>query len=177
MEKEKFEAINKNAQNKDTSNLPTSGASSVALSELAELEIEAKANIRRTQSAAEINEFKLLKANEHFIPVQDSHFILNFALTEKKARFLQEIESLLQVIKSCFDLSHEDYVQTKKDFIFMIHDAYKDAVEGMKKSAVCTFLLDFRYKNHRRSLFGNSKIRFFLLCLRIRLCGCAFSYR
>ena len=105
----------------------------ITVSDVRELEIKKKkAEIKRTESATKLNELRIEKQEGKLIPYSESEFLLTYIVEKIRSTSIQEIDSISNIYKERFDISHLEYIEIKKDLTDIIDGIIKDSVDEMK---------------------------------------------
>ena len=116
-----------------TSKKPPPVKNEVSISDLQKLEIrKKKAEIKRTESATKLNELRIEKQEGKLIPFDEAEFLLTYIVEKIRNTSIQEIDSISNIYKERFDISHVEYIEIKKDLTDIINGIIKDSVSEMK---------------------------------------------
>lgn len=77
-------------------------------------------------------EIEIKKREGELIPFDEAEFLLSYIIENIRAKFLQETTSYADIYKERFDITHDEYINIKKDLTDSINDNYRDAIEEMK---------------------------------------------
>lgn len=105
----------------------------ITISDVRLLEIrKKKAEIKRTESSTKLNELRIEKQEGKLIPYVEAEFLLTYIVEKIRSTSIQEIDSISNIYKERFDISHLEYIEVKKDLTDIINGIIKDSVEEMK---------------------------------------------
>lgn len=105
----------------------------ITISDVRLLEIrKKKAEIKRTESATKLNELRIEKQEGKLIPFIEAEFLLTYIVEKIRNTSIQEIDSISNIYKERFDISHLEYIEVKKDLNEIINGIIIDSVEEMK---------------------------------------------
>lgn len=77
-------------------------------------------------------EIEIRKREGELIPFDEAEFLLSYIVENVRAKFLQEAVSLSDRYKERFNITHDEYIDIKKDLTDSINDNYREAIEELK---------------------------------------------
>lgn len=90
------------------------------------------ADIERIRTVTKVNQLKLDKAAEKYIPKEVAQYLINYEMQFMKSQLIQSLDGILELYKARFDLDHTEYVELKKQTHDSIRQAFSEAVQDMK---------------------------------------------
>jgi hypothetical protein len=98
-----------------------------------------RAEIENKKARTKSEQLRIQKLEGNLIPIQEVETLFIYAIESFQSHYEQEIESILNTMSGNMDISHERYVELRKDIKAMLTNLYnetrRDLLNGVKNLA------------------------------------------
>jgi hypothetical protein len=103
------------------------------LDTLRDLEIKQKrATLLRTEKSIKLDDLRIRKQEGLLIPYDEAEFLLIYIVEKIRNTSIQEIDSMTNIYKERFGISHDEYIELKVDLNEIINGIIKESVDELK---------------------------------------------
>jgi len=104
-----------------------------SLDTLRSLEIrQKKATLLRTEKAIKLDDLRINKQEGLLIPFDEAEFLLVYIVEKIRNTSIQEIDSMTNIYKERFGISHQEYIELKIDLNEILNSIIKESVDELK---------------------------------------------
>ena len=104
-----------------------------SLDTLRSLEIrQKKATLLRTEKAIKLDDLRINKQEGLLIPFEEAEFLLVYIVEKIRNTSIQEVDSMTNIYKERFGISHQEYIELKIDLNEILNSIIKESVDELK---------------------------------------------